>query len=95
MNGRPYSRRVGWVVRSSEHHRRRLEASKDPWIRFYLNHNPVFQDGDGMLMIVPFNLQNGWHGAWNLVRRRLRGAVRRVAAFVRPLDRMRAALGER
>lgn len=95
VDGRPFARRVGWIVRSSERHRRLLASSPDPWVRFYLRHNPGYANGDGMLVIAPFNLQNGWYGAWNLVRRRVRTTRRALAAWRRPLRGLRAVLGER
>jgi len=94
VDGRPFARKVGWIVRSSESGRRRLESSPDPWVRFYLRHNPGYANGDGMLVIAPFNLQNGWYGTWGLMRRRIRTALRTLAVVRQPVRSLRAVLGQ-
>lgn len=91
--GHPLSYDAGWIVRASDAHRRRMEASEDPRVRFYLAQNPGYAQGHGMAMLVPFNLQNGWHGAWHLLRRRLRSLLRTRSGLIHPFVLLRAAFG--
>lgn len=51
----PLVRRVNWVTLESEEDRKRWMASKRRDTRFYLDHNPGYVDGNGMLTYIPFN----------------------------------------
>lgn len=45
-------RRVGWITRESPEERARWRAHKDRHVRFYIEHNPHYSRGYGMLMLA-------------------------------------------
>ena len=51
----PLVRHVNWVTLESEEDRKRWMASKRRDTRFYLDHNPGYVEGHGMLTYIPFN----------------------------------------
>lgn len=52
---RPLVRQVNWVTLESEEDRQRWMNSKRRDTRFYLDNNPGYVDGHGMLTYIPFN----------------------------------------
>lgn len=65
-----FEKKVGWIVRDSPQRRERILKSKDPITQFYLEQNPGYVNGNGMMMVIPFTLRNGFHSLLNLARRR-------------------------
>lgn len=51
----PLVREVNWVTLESEEDRKRWNASKRRDTRFYLDHNPGYVQGHGLLTYIPFN----------------------------------------
>jgi hypothetical protein len=51
----PLVRQVNWVTLESDEDRQRWMASKRRDTRFYLDHNPGYVEGHGMLTYIPFN----------------------------------------
>lgn len=51
----PLVRRVDWITLESEEERQRWMASRRRDTRFYLDHNPGYVEGHGMLTYIPFN----------------------------------------
>ncbi len=82
MSDRPGTCAVGWVSRQSAEETRRLEAHTDPAVRLFLSANPAYQQGQGLLVLVPLHLQNICHGLWRALRtrRRRRSFAAEVAA---------------
>jgi hypothetical protein len=51
----PLVRRVDWITLETDEERQRWMASRRRDTRFYLDHNPGYVDGHGMLTYIPFN----------------------------------------
>jgi hypothetical protein len=51
----PLVRHVNWITLESEEERQRWLNSRRRDTRFYLEHNPGYVDGTGMLTYIPFN----------------------------------------
>lgn len=51
----PLVRRVNWITLESEEERQRWMNSRRRDTRFYLDHNPGYVHGHGMLTYIPFN----------------------------------------
>lgn len=51
----PLVREVNWITLESEEDRKRWNASKRRDTRFYLDNNPGYVQGHGMLTYIPFN----------------------------------------
>lgn len=64
--------RVGWVVQQGVEERERLHAATQPELRFYLRKNPGYQQGDGLIMLVPFHAKNLIYGLRRALRTRRR-----------------------
>jgi len=53
--GNPLLRRVNWITLETHEERARWMASKRQDTRFYLDSNPGYVQGNGMLTYIPFN----------------------------------------
>ena len=76
----PYQKTVGWVVRKHPGKAVRVLDMNDPYVRFYLENNPSYEEGTGMLMMIPMSIMNGVWGLGNMLRRKFRRAFRRKPA---------------
>lgn len=72
--------KVGWKVRSNQSHKQKVECSKVPACRFYLDNNPGYTEGQGMLLVAPATLRNGFKTAIRSLRRRRKRIPGRVLA---------------
>jgi len=77
--GDPDVRWVGWIVRESDAERARIVASPSPAIRLYLERNPDYLTGEGLLMLVPIGWPTIIRGM-GYATRRLLGRTARVGA---------------
>lgn len=68
----PLQKRVGWITRQTPQQRAALLQSSCPWTQFYLTQNPEYEEGNGMLMLIPFSLRNGLAMLWRFARRKQR-----------------------
>jgi len=49
---------VGWVARHGAAEHARFAESERPEIRFFLQNNPRYADGEGLVLLAPMNLRN-------------------------------------
>lgn len=89
---RPLLRKVGWITRDSEAERRYWQSSDLPAVRFYLEQNPGYVQGHGLLTLLPLDLLSTAKMVLNTGKTRLRKDLRRTLGsiernvFKRPLD---------
>lgn len=55
----PLVRQVGWITRATDHEKEYWQSSGDPDVRFYIETNPKYQEGKGLLTLVPLTIMNG------------------------------------
>ncbi|MEM7038175.1 MAG: hypothetical protein AAF570_14420 [Bacteroidota bacterium] len=72
FNGSHWSQKVGWIVRNSPEQTQRIKNSDDPYVQFYLENNPGYAEGNGMLMVVPIAVDNGVWAVYNMLRKAFR-----------------------
>ena len=75
--------KVGWIVKNLQEHRSKPEASQDPFVQFYLQQNPAFREGTGMMMMVPFRWMNAYWAVGNMIRKKLKRAFRESTIFIK------------
>lgn len=51
-------RKVGWITLATEEEKAFWQNSNDPHIRFYINMNPDFHKGNGILTLIPLTSLN-------------------------------------
>jgi len=71
-------RQMGWRVRGES--LRNYAGTTDPAIRYYLEHNPRFAEGFGLMTLCPMNLANVRSGLARVARTRTRALRRRHAS---------------
>jgi len=54
----PLVRRVGWITRQTESERAYWASNRRPEVRFYLDRNPGYLDGHGLLLFAPLDMRN-------------------------------------
>lgn len=84
-SGTPGCCAVGWVVRQGEAERRALAASPNPTLRYFLERNPGYQQGEGLPVLVPLHPLNLLSAARRGLQTRHR---RRVSAEPRSTERV-------
>ena len=76
-----YEKEVGWIVRENPAKRARVLARTDPASRFYLEQNPDYHLGNGMMMVIPVHPLQGIRVLAAFARRALRRRqARRIQA---------------
>ncbi|WP_375773002.1 cyclic nucleotide-binding domain-containing protein [Archangium gephyra] len=88
----PLVRRVGWRTRETEVERDYWAHCDKPEVRFFLEANPGYGDGHGLVTVVPITLKNLLTMARALLERRLRQPLERLAALAQR-TRLGARLG--
>ncbi len=72
VDAHPYRRQVGWRVKLTPFEIERVRQRTDPASQFYLSQNPQFDQGDGMLILVPIAPAQGICLIHNSIRRAFR-----------------------
>jgi hypothetical protein len=54
----PLVRKVGWITLATDEEEAFWQRSKDPHLQFYINLNPNFDQGNGLLTLVPLTFLN-------------------------------------
>lgn len=72
-------RKVGWITRESDLDRASWARREDPITRFYLEQNPGYRKGDGLVIFVPLSLRSLVEGSARHLRR---GLQRRLSQSV-------------
>lgn len=60
--------KVGWIVRQDKSQRKSWEASKDPAVQYFLQLNPHYAQGHGVMILSPGSVRNIVRSAGKLVR---------------------------
>jgi hypothetical protein len=79
---RPLVRRVGWCTRESEVEREYWTHCDKPEVRYFLEANPGYGEGHGLVTVVPITVENLLTMARSLLAKKLRQPVERLAALV-------------
>jgi hypothetical protein len=69
-SGDPLVRRVGWITLATAQERDFWRTTRNPYVRFYVDANPRFGEGNGLLTLIPVTVANavlswigvGYHG---------------------------------
>ena len=89
---RPLVRNVRWITRDTEAERRYWQACNMPGARFYLEQNPGYTQGHGLLTLVPLDLASAAKMVLNTGASRLKKSLQRTMGQFerhvvrRPLD---------
>jgi hypothetical protein len=70
-------RKVGWVTRQSMCDQAFWANHSDEKVRFYIDQNPGYVQGDGLLIVVPVHARSTVEAVSNYVRIQLRRALRK------------------
>jgi hypothetical protein len=54
----PLIRKVGWITLATDEEDAFWQRSKNPHLQFYINSNPDFNEGNGLLTLVPLTFLN-------------------------------------
>ncbi len=54
----PFVRKVGWITEATEEEKLFWQGCNDPHIRYYINLNPGFNKGSGVLTLIPLTFLN-------------------------------------
>ena len=54
----PLIRKVGWITEATNKEKGFWQSSRNPHIRFYMNTNPTFSEGNGLLTLIPMTITN-------------------------------------
>jgi hypothetical protein len=55
---KPMVRKVGWITQATRQEQDYWRSSTNPYVRFYLDANPTFAEGHGLLTLVPVTFAN-------------------------------------
>lgn len=53
-----FVKKVGWIVKETPAQALRVERSKNPWFQFFLDVNPTYSAGNGLLWLAPATAKN-------------------------------------
>jgi hypothetical protein len=54
----PLIRKVGWITKATNQEKDFWQSSRNPHIRFYVDTNPTFIEGNGLLTLIPVTITN-------------------------------------
>jgi hypothetical protein len=54
----PLIRKVGWITKTTDREKDYWQSSINPHIRFYIDTNPKFSEGNGLLTLIPVTITN-------------------------------------
>lgn len=74
--GNPLVRKVGWITRATRQEQQFWQSSTNRYVRFYIDANPNFSAGNGLLTLMPVTLSNALlslFGVWfHALKKKLR-----------------------
>jgi len=82
---RPLVRKVGWITRDTEVERDYWQRCEKPTVRFFVEANPGYVEGHGLLTLVPFDVRSGLIGIGRFLRGRLRRRLTALSVHLRRL----------
>lgn len=56
--GNPLVRKVGWITLASQQEQDFWRTTRNPYVRFYIDANPKFGEGNGLLTLIPVTFAN-------------------------------------
>lgn len=56
--GNPLVRKVGWITLATRQEQDYWRSTRNPYVRFYIDANPKFGEGNGLLTLIPVTLTN-------------------------------------
>lgn len=72
----PLVRRVGWITRATKQEQQFWQSSRNRYVRFYIDANPNFSQGNGLLTLMPVTISNALlslSGVWfHALKKKLR-----------------------
>lgn len=76
--GNPMVRKVGWITLATRQEQEFWRSTRNPYVRFYIDANPKFNEGNGLLTLIPVTIVNallslfgvGFHALKKRLRRR-------------------------
>ena len=68
-------RKVGWIVKNRPERRCQPEQSTNPFVQYYLQQNPTFREGTGMMMVIPFGWMNISWSMGNMIWRSFKNGI--------------------
>jgi hypothetical protein len=80
---RPLVRKVGWKTRETEAEREYWQTCDKPTARFFIEANPGYVEGDGLVTVVPVTASNLLTMFRNVGERKLRAPVEAALSLVR------------
>jgi hypothetical protein len=54
----PLVRKVGWITLATRQEQDFWRSTRNPYVRFYVDANPKFSEGNGLLTLIPLTLGN-------------------------------------
>jgi len=81
-------RKVGWVTRQGPPEARFWADHTDPRVRFYIDQNPGYTRGDGLLIVAPVDWTSVVEGAWSTVERMVQRSTRSLRNALRPVHNL-------
>jgi len=79
---RPLVRKVGWITRDTEAERRYWQTCDMPGARFYLEQNPGYTEGHGLLTLVPLDAVSAAKMVLNTGASRLKKSIQRTVGSI-------------
>jgi hypothetical protein len=76
---------VGWISRETRRERQEWRGRGDVAARFYLERNPGYREGHGLLTLIPLTPAGLGRGVWRFARRQLRRAHGSRGALIGPV----------
>ena len=74
--GNPLIRKVGWITMATNQEKDFWRSSTNPYVRFYVDANPKFGEGNGLLTLVPVTVANAVLSLFNFAFHALRKKLR-------------------
>jgi hypothetical protein len=56
--GKPLVRKVGWITLATQQEQAFWRTTRNPYVRFYIDANPKFGEGNGLLTLIPVTFAN-------------------------------------
>ena len=85
----PLIRKVGWITQATDEEKAFWQSSKNPHLRFYINSNPDFDEGNGLLTLVPLTPLNLFISFFSFIifyrlKKKIRYNLHRLLASIQP-----------
>ena len=64
-----FLKKVGWIVRNRPMNKKKCHGTSNEFAQFYLQQNPNYAKGDGLMMLIPFRWMNLYWVMGNVFKR--------------------------